>query len=559
MQFLRNFAIWRTSILNSNRFSLAAIFLFVGLFLMPGFARVPHETDGSVISVSGECSVRILGKLDGSQVPETYKSSLIDAGPNQKDLVRIVLKALPPFVCKSVNKIAFYDKKHVDPKTKSETNAPAWVSDKYPDLINVVAYSSNDRRDTSYLFFASERTLSGSRWLEVQEVLEKDNPEMGERERRKLAIESVLKSWPKIARRIIHEAYHCASYLIDKVQPRISRGAQIESWDLGALDHAKRMSEKVKPTLGIEGEFESMNGRFAQADWSAKYNIGVEDSAIGGSIARGFISHYGQKDAFEDVAELGSWVTFIAYENEVTLDQMNNLAFTEQELAYYPNLTVKFDYTTACGESLQSYRGGGISPQIGALYVKLLFLLDLEFITQNDLDKCLGNGEISLRRSGSGEGFQLFVGDPPAFEKNFDQNLTFSRLTHRIDLSARGATTTWDGDEVSGTYRLHIEIPEDRFPRGMYVIESCAPGPFSRASFFVSLPDDPDYMCTRLGLVLITRANSERIEGAISVQSVLTNWAAVITPVPSVLSLLNLAIPKNTSESTVFTFVFKQN
>ncbi len=478
----------------------------------------PHDDAEAMFDrVTRACGVQFLGKDDKVDVPEKYRDYLLDPGPHQRFVGAMALDALPDLACKAVKRIAFV-------KIGLPQGAKGLTDDRFPDLIIVGAavgatVASENELNVRYTFNTERPAGSGN--MSAEQYF-----------RQQLA--KNLTIWPQTIQAILHEAAHCASYLLDSA----SDSSEIRNvWDAGAVSEARRIVENLGLQGGVLSEWRRMNEVFAREDMALAYDdTRVQDSKMPAVL--GYLTHYGGHDAKEDIAEAISWLQFLRVYKDLQLRDIETL-----DLGWYPDVQPFLQFTTDC-EELSQTTDGGVTLRFAAIYTKLNFLLDSELVTEQEVQSCVGSGKVGIRPGGvpAGNGFHRVDYQTreymythrdirPGFPVSASALPTFRILGTGVLTDEAGKThdTTMSLDFVT------TEKPS--IPRGFYRIRGllvvCAgPQLGSEATFELTVQDAPSMsFCAVSGNVLITRASRAFIEGSMFIGRAKKE---VLVPIPEV-------------------------
>ena len=457
------------------------------------FAMVPVSSLQADQPVSSQCPhVKVLTRGQNALVEEPYRHKIKNPGPNQREALKAALDALPPVVCQSVQMVVF-----LDDTLASAPEALAWVGKSRPSLINISAVPGG----------ASEERLD----LDLSDI-----PGMDEEENQKRK-ESMVKIWPEVIHSIIHEAYHCATHLLDSFSPDAVEPRDGHGWPASAKQVARPLAEKARVIKGFRSEWERVNREFADLEFGSTY----ENSRVGRKEEppKGFMTIYGGKSAGEDIAEAASWA----------------VAKPILESTYAGVRPDVSEWKNACTK-MRAHQGDGIPPQYAALYTKLSFLRDVGFITEEILESCAGS--IALKGTEGGDGFHYFNYDTGEPFTSYKTDFQVQRKPDTLNISAWGHLKLPD-KSLPAVTELEFWVEDPALPRGIYAIDRCNDYiPFGTLPFASSVKFRRDVVdnrsqsiCAYKAKVLVTSATVDRIEGAAVLQKV---WKFSAPPVPEV-------------------------
>lgn len=470
----------------------AAILSVCLTFAIASNASGPSGSMEGTVSPAASCQdVKILTRGQGSLLPKQYRSAIVEAGPNQKLVAALAMSRLTDLGCKAVEGIAFVN-------VILPQGAKALVNSKTPDLIIVSAargFASETDLDVKFTVFTGENSA--------------------ERARNKLAAD--LRIWPETVQAIMHEAGHNVTYLIDSV----TEGSTVEkAWEPGATAAAKEAVQRTRLKGGFLKEWKRVNEGFQDNGLGGEYDASrLQDSSL--EPPNGFFTNYAGKNAEEDIAETASWIAFLPFQENLRLVDISTL-----DLGYYPDLRLAFPSKTAC-ESLRATDKVGIAGNLAAVYTKAYFLVDLGIVRESDLESCIGNGKIGLKRTGSAPGFEVYRDTNWKIINEYRQGLSMIRRDDSIWIGAKNVITK-NGKTHPAILELVIRIEDDGYPRGLYKINRCAgflPSslqklvPDADAAFHLTVQGvKSNSFCAFTALVLVTRAKVGILEGAVVLQ-----------------------------------------
>ena len=462
------------------------------LFTMSNAATAagdPYRQAPGISAGSANCPhVRILTKEDAALVEEQFRGAIKgDVGVNQREALQIALDALPPLVCRSVQKVVF-----LNAVLPSSGEALAWVGKSRPDLINISAVSGN----------ASETRL---------EVRDLANNEAGD------VRASLVKVWPEVIHSIIHEAYHCAAHLMESFGPDYEGPPNV--WPADTRQTAEKFVDDARLRDGFRSEWERLNSEFADIGYGTGYDRGRKGRLQAPPL--GFMTVYGGATVGEDIAEAASWV-------------IAKPLMSRQYKGVTPNVA---EWQYACSK-LEAYKGIGVPTELAALYTKLSFLRDIGFISDDDILGCMGSGSVGLIGNGEIDGIRFFEYKTWRHLSSYDTDLKATRTGDMFGVSA------WSQITVAGkSYRALVEIDfrvgETKLPRGIYKISLCnvllpvGQVPFTSRVLFRRRVEgnNSQSICASQAQVLVTRATESHIEGSVFLEKA---WKFSTPPVPEV-------------------------
>lgn len=434
-------------------------------------------------------SIRLLkGGMDRVELDLLNIFDLVDPGPNQQKVVADAMGYFAPLHCHAVTRIAFQD------LDGSEGQTMAWVGSAKPDLLNIVATSSK----------ASETNLS----------LRSQAPAY-----RAGAVSS-----------IIHEASHAAHHLLKFVAPRAEwklgeKALMRQDWSPDALAYAEDLVKKNLLDRGLLPEWQDLHQRAVDLGENNDYHGRGDPKMTPDQIIKmGVASPYGGDGADEDIAEMSSGIMAVrAWSNY--------------------GATIPTPAEDLICERMRAAEGPGVPKELALIYAKVGFLHSVGLIGDLEYDNCVG--DLKVRAPGNGF-FSLKNGQQVnAYISNVE-----GRIGKREDdgmwvfqMEAKGQFRI-EGKTKPGRIELIIPLapagePRPSFPRGLYGIGGG--GEARTTVYYTDEGQEKVGVSVENGLVLVSRASTELVEGSIFVFR-LVNWT----------ELFPLPIPPK--EDTIFTF-----
>lgn len=491
-----------------------------------------------------ECShIEFLTNTEANRerVPSDLKEQLITPGKYQRKLVILSLNELSDFVCKSVRKVAFYGV----PGGTAEAGSAVPISDRkkwasikgsHPDLINI--YTTAGGFSEEQIMPTAIRTNLQNEYFSRLEVS--------------------YSQWPDLMKTIIHEAAHCAMYLIES---QTGIGGQ-RPWPADVQSEAKKIVEKAGLEKGFAKEWARTHRSFRSLRWAEDYDDDISED-LTAAPADGFLTLYGQRDAWEDVADTFALLVL----NDSTV---RNGGYADE--LQWANVLVRFDqeptpnsldpdtrsnllphyvmnWYDPC-KSLRSIEKVGVTQSEAAVYTKMMFLIDVQFIDEEVYRRCAAeNGEPKLRFSygRTDNGFHRVDYDSGVHIVSYgDIDVEFPDSPSEpqvFTVVGKGVLNTDDGKSHDTEMRLEVHAAKKpSLPRGVYVIPEnlaiCPRSPsnwslYSRTApwtFTLKVPDAPSKsFCVTSGYLLVTRATTDFIEASMLALTVLKH---VLVDVP---------------------------
>lgn len=291
--------------------------------------------------------------------------------------------------------------------------------------------------------------------------------------------ESVFASSSEVLRTVVHENAHNYTYLVNAAA---NASSKLESWPAEVQASVKKTLDGFRLAGGISDVVASLQstaiGMGLGLEYQGKAWTMLSDPAANDG---GFATHYGSVSPNEDIAE-----------------------FTQRVQAPSAAKTALCDTLRAAPEPM---------PDALVLpYAKLRLLTSLGFITEDALASCLGTPSFA-----GPEGIHL--GDTISFTDALQAGWLDQDGGHFLAVLGEGPNS----------YGLLLRVlAEDEQPLGLHRLDSISLGNLHDPNNAVYLKhDDPDRArASGGGLVLVTAANSSRIEGAIFFLSLQNGFGA---------------------------------
>lgn len=403
-------------------------------------------------------------------------------------VIRAALGRLTPLACAGISRIAFVVGK--------STSTGAWVNGRLGDLmmINAIFDVEGHTFDAAGLQSATTRgILEGT---------------------------------------VVHEAGHNAWRLLEmqsKGADKVVNGIMLDGWWAERQRGPARAAiARTRMMSGFGKEWQRLHNAFVAQGWAKPYKTHELERFAKPSptdeelVEDGFMSVYGNKDYFEDIAELTRWPVFGDASRATGLPEGWGLLETAD---------------VAC-QQMRAHSSKDVPQKFAATYTKLCFMLDLGLITQQDFDRCAGN---NIGINVSGNGFTVFESGNATPLRSFSTNPE-AKIGSRSDryvfvMSADGMALFGDSS-YPATLRLELELRRFElleqllggpdvdlvpWPRGLYSLNSGSPHRFS-----LDMPKEPkgSFEATK-GWVLITRATNKLIVGSVFLEQAFRPFAGV--------------------------------
>lgn len=334
---------------------------------------------------------------------------------------------------------------------------------------------------------------------------------------------------------LIHEAAHAAETLLGAESkdggPRKNGKRYEGSWDLAARNLARRTIEKVRLEQGFYAEWMRLHRSFREHGRALTYD-GPADAATvtrenkiparwrGASHTNlaeaGFMNYYGAATWAEDIATFVGNV-YLGAEMARGISDAGRSEDLRQD--------------AACRE-LQSQNDENVPGRLAAVYSKLMFLLDVGFVREEDVDKCTGSnfGLVDV----NGQGFHFFEkGDHKrSFLNKVEAGMGSKGVGNVFEMRGEGQAS-FAGRTYPASLKLSLAVGVGPFekaswPRGLYKLGLVGPNKLSvrvdgaQAANF----DAKD------AFVLVGRSSAEYISGSVFLTQAWRPTAPI--PVPQV-------------------------
>lgn len=441
---------------------------------------------------AGGCSVRLLSKADASEVPRVYRDAVVDPQDRDRESIRNALPLLPELSCKAVNKVVFVERA----KNIAEDG---WVNGGSPDLVFINYAGSN--------------------------------------------------SSAKVSQTFLHESTHAADLLLNafKADTGILEGLTAEElfpkgeadagdWDPAIGNLAKSVVKSNRLGAGFRALWVALQRNFRDFGLAGDYlvpqtvtrerivdgeTVEVEETempVLAAPEKAGFMSNYGATGPGEDIAEFAGWMLAAPLFDGVEADS---------------RMAREFHYH-AC-DAMRASEGAAISKDLAAVYTKANLLLSAGLVTQKAYDLCVGKLKIDVPGKGV---FVYGVNDESSqLKRSFTNDVKVSIGTHPklgeyvFQFGAGGRAPFGDKDyDADVELQLvlgssDLDIDKISWPRGIFNLKHIG------NKFEVLLPDQRWGSFVGVeGFVLVSHADSDRIEGSVFLQHAVRVFSS--PPVP---------------------------
>ncbi|REJ78405.1 MAG: hypothetical protein DWQ47_02830 [Acidobacteria bacterium] len=497
-------------------------------------------------ALKDECKhIQFLGKEDEDLVPSDHKDFIVDPGRYQLKLTTIALNQLPELVCKSIGKVAFYSERptslkedvintiddaidSLDPFSEEEEEDTskavlAKVIGSHPDLINV--YTDARRFTEAEIAPTYKKIRAGNEFFYD------------------LAVS--YSEWPEKMKMIIHEAGHCAQYLLDSQSEAGSSNAKPWPADLQsrARDIVKRTGLEKS---GVTAEWKRVHNAFLELDLANAYAEEAVIDDLEASPEPGFLTKYAKRDAWEDFAETLAWMVINGspiqsgefadeleyHEARVEGSEVRKQPINDEDReAVWPS-----SWYDPC-EPLRTVTQERVTSGKAAVYTKIMFLIDLRLIDEEVYTRCASNGretKLRLNYSRYYNGFHRMkafeTGEHDYSHKDIWPVWAVHKSgSHHFRIAGKGVLETDDGKKYDQQMYLTVwDAKRPSLPRGLYTIkveefEIDMPCPGSNGwTFELAVPKaTSNSFCATDGFLLITRSSRDFIEGKMQINTTL--------------------------------------
>lgn len=422
--------------------------IFTTLLLLLPLGTIPAFAQSKPLSgLPQHCShiIVIEGEKDrhlvkGASYGDVQDPALMYPGPNTLAATKEALLRMTPFLCRSIRRIAFV-------RIPKYEDRPGYVdSYGHGDLVMInMAHSRFSEEE-----FETRRSSS---------LLFQNN--------------------------LIHEAAHSAETLLG-VESKDSAGKSGGSWTFEARTMARNIIEKTRLEKGFYKEWQRMHRSFVAQKWAQRYdNDGYErvfqqpirdmlnkprwKNASFEQIANsGFMNAYGATSWAEDIATFAGNV-YIGPEMAAGIKGSDN-----------PNEDLREDM--AC-RAMQAHGTQNIPSKLAAVYTKLMFLLDVEILKEEDVAKCIGS-KLGMNKV-SGQGFYFFEEDKllRSFENKVEAGMGSKGVGNVFEMRAEG-NAAFGGKSYPASMKLSLgvgvgSIETASWPRGVYTLGLIGPNNLS--------------------------------------------------------------------------------
>ncbi len=440
--------------------------------------------------------MHVLGAFDATLMPADYEDKVVVPGSRQVAVVEEAFGLVPPLLCHAVDHVAF-----VEQESEEAGSVLGWVRHAQGNVVFVSALPSN----------ATEANLKGRSY--------------------QLGVISVL----------IHEAAHAAHNLLDSQK------------EVGFLDSkpdpATWSSDAQALAAGIVASHR-LQGGFEDDEWvrlhEAFVDLGLAEPYYGnggqGSVPdaalmeAGFMSAYGGTKPSDDIAEMVMGALYGHY-----LDAQDERGA----------VSVVGDH--AC-QAFRAQEGeeASVSDTEAAAFVKLSFLRDLGFLTDEAFSWCVGGvgARYNTPPGTLDEGFHVYdletgaiehslTGSPEGFmgEREGSGGLVYFQMNAEGLLRVGSDESGYQERQAEMSLLLDLgrrDVAEVSWPRGIYRLQMPGQADQGGSRFIVEIPDaGAQSVWATDGYVLVVRASNNRIEGGIRILDTVRPFAPSPLPLPS--------------------------
>ena len=331
-----------TQSINKYPCQIAARVMWKCAFLIAGLSVLTSP------ALHADCSeIQLLESgMDFTELALLDMASLVDPGPNQRQIVEDAKGFFSPLLCHAVTRIAYVS----DDGDNGEKIA--WVGGTIQDLLNIAATSSK----------ATEINLS------------------------QRGVAPTYRAY--VVSTMVHEATHAADNLLSHVAPRrqadlSERVMASNDWSSDDLEFARKIVQTNLLDQGLRYEWEKLHMGAVRLGYAQNYHhSGDQDMSADAIIKMGVASGYGGEEAAEDMAEMTSGI------------------LAGRAWAKY-GATVPSPPDDLICDRMRAEPGPGIPQELALIYTKVGLLNSVGLIGDLEYDDCVGN----LRVSAPGNGF----------------------------------------------------------------------------------------------------------------------------------------------------------
>lgn len=418
------------------------------------------------------CDLTVLGPANADRVSSDYRAHVVAAGQYQRSLLRETAQYMSPLLCAGVRDVVFV----AGEPAKDSGAVLGWVYTNHSQSMLYINSLPNR---------ASENDLA---------------PEPGNR--------FVGNIWATAIETLLHESTHAAVHLLNTQVVEgdcalwlfyCDAATDATQWPATAVALAREAMERMRVRVSFQAEWNRLHQSFVAVGLAGPYGRKLPASEV---VAAGFMTAYGGKDASEDIAEIVAQVqasnitAFTAIDAEVNRGERGDL-----------------------GCMALSAVENGVPGAVAALYTKISLLRDVGLLSPEAAAACTGSVGIDARDA-PGIHFFSQAGDyrrsfTNALEAKVGSDASGNRF--KFQLSAEGSVSV-GGEEHAATFELTLdlgptseELERVSWPRGIYQL-----GLLGTNTLVISVPD-AGHVTYHVddGLVLITSATTDRIEGSI--------------------------------------------
>ncbi len=389
------------------------------------------------------------------------KITLVEPGPNVLAATKEALLRMTPMLCQSLRRIAF-----------------GHVPDEANKLGAVNSFGAGDMVMIN---------LSGARFNEI---------EMQKRSSQ-LIFQGTL----------IHEAMHAAETLLGVESKDKGQSGYGGTWGPQARNLARMKIENSRLEMGFYNEWQRVHRNFIRYKWAKAYGSenALKNASANVVAEAGFMKDYGAANWAEDVA------TFVeqVYVGKEMADGIKGSGVSED-----------LRQDKAC-MAMQAYSEQSVPAKLSAVYAKLMFLLDLGLIKQEDAEVCTGR---DLRLTGTAtQGFSFYQDGELLRRFELNAKASMGRATairNVFEMSAEGHAE-FGGKNYPATMKLRLDVglgPIERtsWPRGAYELalvgqntltlrlDGAKAGDFNASEAYVLVTSSTNKLIT--GSIFLTKA-----------------------------------------------------
>lgn len=424
------------------------------------------------VSTSLACDLTVLGASDSALVKRSYRSRIVAPQEHQRKLLGETAQYMTPLLCAGVRDVVFVEAD----SDMDDAAVMGWVY-------------SNHSQSTLYINSLPNRAA------EVDLAPSSINRIVGN-------------VWATGIETLLHEGAHAAVNLLNT---QVMEGdctlwyffcdepTDASQWASASVTLAAAAMKRMRIRVSFEAEWNRLHQSFVNVGLARPYGPKLP---AGDVASAGFMTAYGGTKPSEDIAE------FVAQVQASNISSFKAISATVNR-GERPDL--------GCIALSEVY--SGVPGNLAALYTKISLLRDVGLISSEAAAACTGNAAIDTRDA---PGIHFFSHEGE-FQRTFNTEVSATMGSNtsgdrfKFRLSAKG-TAMVGGVEHPAEFSLILDlgptsetIERVSWPRGIYQLALLGE---NRLIVTVPSAGHATYHVDD-GMVLITSASAERIEGSI--------------------------------------------